>query len=199
MTLITDGVIGQIPDQEQDAIAEAWQEVYDRACQNLSIAGFDQHLTIAAVPFPEVTPDHYVHMEGEQYTVVMAAVDYWFGRAKEWVGWVDAQLICLEGEYKDIIRESKLRLRDTAKLVVSKRSDLPKETELKEQAERQPYPRQLAQKITELKAQKTILDSRVAILERFAAGLSRQVTIRGQEIDLQGKSTPRRHPGRFGG
>ena len=198
MPLTVPGVGGYLPDSEQDEISEAWSSIFDDTFQVLAVAGFGPMITPPAVPFPDITPSDYVNLEGDQYTQLMATVDYWFGRAKERLGWVEAELICREGEYKDLVRELKSKMRENAKHTVDKKSELPSETELKELAERQDYPRQLYQQITALKSQKSVLDSRIEALERFAAGLSRRVTLRGQEIDLTGKSNPRRHPGRFG-
>lgn len=190
--------VGQVAltDAQQDQVTEQWQDVYDRACQTLSIAGFDQRVIPAACEYPEITPAHYTNLEGEAYTEVMSVVDYWFGRAKENLGWVEAELICREGEFKDVVRGIKNMLREQAKQI-PKKMDRPTETEIKENAESFPYPRQLHQRITELKAAQKVLDNRVEALERFAAGLSRQITLRQQEIDIHGRNQGRRHPGQF--
>ena len=198
MTLIP-GIGGHLSDAQQDNLAGAWLGTYDDACQALSLDGFDQMQTAPAVPFPDVRPEHYVQLEGMAYTEIMAAVDYWFGRATEKQSWIKAELLCRESAYKDAIRETKHQLREDAKLRATKKSELPSETELKEAAEREELARTLAQRITFLLAQKEVLDGRIEALNRFAAGLSRQVTLRGQELELQGMSRGRGpNPGRFG-
>jgi hypothetical protein len=199
MPLTTPQEGGYVPDIEQDQISKAWSGIYDDTYQVLTLEGFGPNLNEPAVPFPDITPKDYAYLEGDQYTQLMATVDYWFGRAKDRLGWVEAELICREGEYKDLVRELKHTLREAAKKVAPRKADLPSETELKEISERQEQPRMLAQRIAALKAQKVILDSRIESLERFAAGLSRRITLRGQEVDLTGRAQPRRHPGHFGG
>lgn len=187
-----------LTDEQQDRVTEEWQEVFDRAYQSLTIAGFEPNQSLAAVDIPEITPADYVNIEGEEYTRLMGGVDYWFSRAKEKLGWVEAELICREGEHKDVVRGLKNALREEAKKITRK-SDRPTETDIKEQAESYPYPRELSMRITELRAMEAVLKGRIEGLERFARGLSRQVTLREQEINLNSSSERRGrgHPGRF--
>jgi septation ring formation regulator EzrA len=194
---MTLGDIGTVTlsDAEQDRVTETWSEVFDRTYQKLSVEGFDPIDTPPACAYPDITPGHYANIEGEDYTTTMATVDYWFARGKEKLGWIEAELICREGEFKDVVRGIKNSLRDQHKHL--KRTDRPSETELKEVAESYQYPRELHQRITELNALKKVLDNRLEGLERLAAGLSRQVTLRGQGIDIEGRGQPRRSPGHF--
>lgn len=183
-----------LTDSQQDQITEQWQDVYDRACQSLSLSGFDPMNTPEACPYPDITPADYINLEGEAYTKTMATVDYWFGRAKERLSWVEAELLCREAELKDVVRGIRNMLRDQSP--TAKKSERPSETELKDKAEGFPYPRSLNQRITELRGAQVVLKGRVEALERFAAGLSRQVTLRQQEIEIHG-AKGRQHPGHF--
>ena len=195
MTLDASGVAGHLSDTEEDRITADWQDVYDSVYQRLSIVGFEQIETEAAVPFPNIRPEDYVALEGEEYTTMMATVDYWFSRCRSVKGWLDAELICREAEYKDIIRESKAKIRESAKLIHARKTDRPSETEIKEKAERQAYPRRLQQRITTLQSELRVVDGVMEGLLAFKSGLSRGVTLRGQEIDLQGamsRGAPRR-------
>lgn len=185
-----------VSDHEQDSVTEDWRDVFGKAQQSLDISGFTEIESEPACPFPEVTPAHYANLEGEAYTDIMAAVDYWFGRAHERKGWIEAELLCREAEFKDIVRELKKAIRRNAKTVAAKKSDMPSETEIKEEAESYQYPRELHQRITELSAMKKVVDSRIGSLERFAHGLSRQVTLRGQNIEVGGQQH-RRGPRNF--
>lgn len=181
MTLTDVGRVG-ITDEEQDRVTESWTDVFDRALQTLSMAGFDQPTDDPVEPYPDITPDDYVNLEGDNYTRMMAKVDYWFNRAKHRLGWVEAELICRESEFKDVVRGIKNALREDTRGL--KKAERPTETELKEQAESYPYPRSLAQRITELKANQLVLTNCIEGLERFASGLSRQITLREQDIHL---------------
>lgn len=195
--MTTLGDVGQVAltDAQQDAVTESWSEVFDRAYQKLSMEGFDPIETPAACEYPDITPAHYANIEGEEYSTTMASVDYWFARGKEKLGWIEAELICREGEFRDVVRGLKNALRDQNKTL--KKTERPSETELKELAESYPYPREIHQRITELKALKKVLDNRLEGLERLAAGLSRQVTLREQNIALQNERRGGRSPGHF--
>lgn len=183
-------------DEQQDQITSQWADVYEDAYKTLTISGFEEVTTPPAIPPLDITPNDYANLEGENYTHHMSHVDYWFVRAKEQLGWVEAELICREGEYKDVTRTIKNQLREQSK-GIAKKTDRPTETEIKEQAESYPYPRQLEQRITYLRGVEVVLKRKLDGYERLASGLSRQVTLRGQEIDLGGRSDRRGHPGRF--
>lgn len=188
-------VNGYVPDDQQDAITAEWEDTYSKAIQELALKGFNENISPPVCPYPTLTPDQFVDLEGEEFERLMAEVNHWFDLCKRLLGFVEAELEVRHREYKDIVREFKTALRDDAKLHASKKSDVPSETELKEAAERQPYPRQIEQRIAEITSQKKVLEGFLSSIERTSALLSRRVTIRGQDVDIHGRqhrSGPRR-------
>jgi len=179
-----------VPDQQQSAIQNYWN-VQDSAYQQLVMMGFDE-LPKPNGDFPHITAQDYENIEGDQYTTTMALVDLWFVYAKDRHAWVEGRKMAKEEELKDLEREIKRTRRLQLQQAQTSKKDMPSETELKEEAQSWPACRALRREIAELDHVEGVLKARIEGLERLAAGLSRQVTVRGQNIDLGGRVGGRR-------
>lgn len=184
-----------VEDAQIDSISEKWADLFDQASQELSLDGFDNNLPEPACEFPAITPDDYITLEGDAYSKLMAKVDYWFSRAHQHLAWAESELILREAQYKDIVRDLKNALREMSREI--KKTERPTETELKETAESHQLPRELQQRIVYLRAKQKVLNGYIASFERFANGLSRQITYRGQGMDASSKSSRVAGPRRF--
>jgi len=182
-----------IPDRQQQTIEDFW-DVYDSSYQKLVMMGFDE-LPKPEGDFPHISIRDYENIEGDQYTRLMALVDLWFVYAKDRHAWCEGHIIGLEEELRDLEREIKRQYRKQHENVPKKNQ--PSETEIKEEAQSYPRCRQIRRDLAELKNTEAVLKARIDSLERLASGLSRQVTIRGQNIDLGGKMAGRRPMGQM--
>lgn len=182
-----------IPDQQQSTIHNYW-DVQDSAYQELVMMGFDE-LPKPNGDFPQVTVQDYENIEGDQYTKIMALVDVWFVYAKDRHAWFEGRKMAKQEELKDLEREIRRTRRLELQRMQTPKKDMPSETELKEEAQSYPACRAIRREIAQLEHVEGVLKARIEGLERLAAGLSRQVTVRGQNIDLGGRVGGRRPPG----
>ncbi len=179
-----------IQDQQRTEIEKYW-DVHDDVYQELVMAGFEP-LRKPAGEFPEVSIEDYLNIEGEQYTRTMAWIDIWFAYASDILAWLKGRELGLTEELEDIERElKKLKRQEYESLPKKSR---PSEAELREVAESHPRCREIRRDLVVLRNKIKVVQSRVDALERFAKGLSRQVTIRGQNIELGGAVGGRRPP-----
>lgn len=188
--LVIPGSIG-IPDTRQQSIEEYW-DVENSSYEKLAMMGFDE-LPKPPCDFPQITVQDYENIEGEQYTQLMAMVDIWFVYAKDKQAWLEGRIIGREEELKDLEREIKRNKRQEYDGVPKKNQ--PSETELKEEAQSYPRCREIRRELAELRHVEKVIKARIDGCERLASGLSRQVTLRGQNIDLGGRVGGRRTPG----
>lgn len=178
-----------ISDTQQQNINQYWDN-YGSLVASLQQMGFNP-LTKPDGDFPHVTPADYANVEGDQYTQIMAMVDVWFVYAKDARSWIEARVIGLKEELKDTERELKRSMKSQYANVPKK--DQPNETTIKEEAQSYWRCREIRKELSQLEGAKGIIEARIDGCERLSAGLSRQVTIRGQNIDLGGRTGPRQH------
>jgi hypothetical protein len=183
------GAVG-IPDQQQQTIEQYW-DVYNEVWNTLQVMGFNQ-LPKPDGTFPHITPDDYANIEGDQYTTMMALVDVWFVYAKDAHSWIEGRVIGLQEELKDLERELKRAYRHQHAQMDKK--DRPTETAIKEEAQSYPRCREIRKELVKLSGLQGTIKARIEGCERLSAGLSRQVTLRGQGIDLGGRVGGRRPP-----
>ncbi len=181
------GAVG-IPDQQQQSIEQFW-DIGSQIEAELQQMGFPP-LAKPAVGYPNITPQDYATLEGEHYTHIMSVVDVWFVYAKDQHARLEGAALLLDEELGDLERELKRGIREQWKSAPKK--DQPSETALKEEAASYPRCRQIRHHLARINYAKKTTKARIEGLERLASGLSRQVTIRGQEIDLGGHNTGRR-------
>ena len=178
-----------IPDQQQSSIAQFWN-TYPNVCTMLQTMGFNP-LSKPDGVFPHITPADYANIEGEQYTQIMALVDVWFVYARDAQAWIEAKVIGLNEEVKDLERENKRAMR--AQYANVPKKDQPNETTLKEEAQAYPRCREIRQELVCLDGMMGVIKARLDGCERLSSGLSRQITIRGQNIELGGRTGGRPH------
>lgn len=170
--------------QTSDTSLQQYWAVQDTAYQKLVMMGFSP-LNRPDGEFPHITVEDYEKIEGAQYTQIMATVDIWFSYANDRYAWLEGQVIALEEELKDAERELRKQYRDHYASMPKK--DRPTESEIKDAAMSFPRCREIRRLLAELNTMTAVIKARIAACERLASGLSRQVTLRGQSIELGGR------------
>lgn len=178
----------------QEATAQATWDSYDDVVMWLSLQGIDP---AAKPPFPRpvILPEQYANLEGAAYSILMGQVDRWF----EYVGSLQAQLkgslIAIKNERDIIGVDFRAEVRRKVK---DKTLEKVGEAELKDQVKEIPRYRELLKNEQDIEIALLQVDSLLESLNRYAKGLSRQVTIRGQEIEVTNMEGGKRPPRRLG-
>ena len=185
MTLQLPATLG-LGEQQQQALHSAWDN-YDQVHQTLMQLGM---FPTCRPPFdrPIPTPEQYANLEGDDFHTLMNQVDRWFDYASGLKAELDGRLIAIENEMDILGVDIRTRMRQE---VEAGRHKKLSEAELKDLVKTVPRVRELMKTKQDLDIAllrvKSILDS----LERYAKGLSRQVTLREQNIQISGANTGR--------
>jgi len=167
----------------QDQIHTAW-DTYDDVNMQLSLMGFDE-LPIPPFPKPDITPEQYTQVEGTEYSLLMARVDRWFEYAGNVKSQLEGRLLAIKNEMDIIAVDYRIQTRTNCETTKSKK---PSAEEFKDRIKSLPNYRQLMLMEQNLEMALGRVQTTLDGLKRLANGLSRQITIRGQEIDLGGKA-----------
>lgn len=172
------GDVGVSESQAQEVHAQ-WDS-YNNIAQMLAAMGFP---TMSAPPIerPAVSEDDYKHIEGEDYARVMFRVNKWLEYSTQRVAEFKGRLLCVENELSDLSVSYIQQLRQYYKDHGLKK---PNETELKDMVKVTPQYRALKQAEQNLTIVLERLKIEVATYEKYGQGLSRQLTMRGQDIEL---------------
>jgi hypothetical protein len=174
---------------QEDAAHATWDS-YDNVIMELSLKGIDPGGK-PNFPRPIIDPSQYSDLEGVNYSTVMGQVDRWFEYMRSSQAEIEGRLIAVRNEM-DIIGVD-LRS-DVRRQVEANTMKKPTEAELKDRVKEQPRYRELMRYEQDLEIAQKQVCAIVESLERYAKGLSRQITIRGQDIELGGMENGRRPP-----
>jgi hypothetical protein len=161
---------------------EAWDS-YTHVFEQLTSWGFIPPGR-PSFPIPDIEPERYARLEGDAYPRLMGQVDAWFAYTRSWLAEIANRLICIRNEM-DMIGVDLRRYYRTqveSKIIPKK----PTESELSDLLKEQPRYRELMKYEQDFSMMQKHVDAILDGLERHAKGLSRQITIRGQEIDVSG-------------
>lgn len=189
MTLTVPTNIG-IGRTQEDSTHATWDS-YEDVTMELSLLGVDL-ANKPPFPRPVIRPEQYANLEGDAYSILMAQIDVWFEYMRAVQAQLEGRLIATRNEM-DIIGVD-LRA-DIRRQVESQLIKKPSESEMKDRVKELPRYRVLLKLEQDLEiAQKQVV-SIVESLERYAKGLSRQVTLRTMEMELSGMEKGRRMRG----
>jgi len=174
-----------LPDEQQQQLEDYW-DTYPEIYQNLELMGFGE-LPKPQCPQPQLTPEDYVNLEGDAYTIKQAQVDLWMGYAVDTRARLEAQILQRTNAMKDMLTMGKLAIKER----YPDPKKRPNETTIKEEVMAHPHYRQLLNEQQKLEQALKVVEARVSYYERLAGGLSRQITFRGQNIDVGGKAVRR--------
>lgn len=176
--------------RSQEGAAHATWDSYEDVLMELSLRGIEPG---GRPPFPRpmIDPAQYSNLEGAEYSTVMGRVDRWFEYMRSTQAEVEGRLIAVRNEM-DIIGVD-LRT-DIRRDVKAKLINKPTESEIKDLVKEQPRYRELMKYEQDLEIAQKQVCAIVESLERHAKGLSRQITIRGQELELGNMENGRRPP-----
>src|SRR3990172_8008521 len=160
-----------LSEQRATEIHSYWDN-YDQLLMCMDAMGFP-HMSTPPIPRPILTESDYLNIEGEEYASV---------RLSEMRG----RLQCVQNELADLTVEHMNELRRHYKSMQEKK---PAEAELKETVKLLPNYKALKVAEQNLEAAIERIEVEVKAFEKYGAGLSRQLTMRGQEIDLGGKGS----------
>lgn len=174
--------------QSQEQAAHATWDSYDDVIMELSLKGIDP---AGKPPFPRpiIDPAQYTNLEGVNYSIVMGQVDRWFEYMRTTLAEVEGRLIATRNEMDIIGVDLRADIRRQVDAQLIKK---PSEAEMKDRVKEQPRYRELMKQEQDLEIAQKQVASIVESLERYAKGLSRQITIRGQEIELGGMERGRK-------
>ena len=186
MTLHVGGNIGL--GQQQEAAAHATWDSYDDVFMELSMKGFDPP---GRPPFPRplIHPDQYTRLEGDAYSILMGQVDCWFEYTSCAKAEIEGRLITIRNEMYIIGVDLRATIRN--EVALGKRPK-PAETVLRDLVKEQPRFRELLKLEQDLEVANKQITAILEALERYAKGLSRQVTLRGQNVEMTNMDQGRR-------
>lgn len=171
---------------QEEETKQVW-DTYDGVYGHLVYWGFAPNGK-PPFPLPDIQPEQYVNVEGAQYPILMAQVNKWFEYTSTTLAMVRGRLIAIENEMDMINVDIRKELRRQVK--GGAREKIP-EAELKEIVKEHPRYRELLLHQQNYDIMRLHLEAVLENLDRHGKGLSRQITIRGQEIDLTGASNRR--------
>jgi hypothetical protein len=172
-----------IPQTTASQINSVW-DTYDAVVQWLNSMGIS-HKQRPPFPFPELTEDDYVHIEGDDYSRLMLRVDKWFEYAEDLQAQFKGRLLAVKDEMTIISVDYRQQVRQACAASKTKK---PPAEEMKDNIMCIPRYRELMLYEQNLTMSLETINAKLSSLGRFAKGLSRQITLRGQEIDLGGKA-----------
>lgn len=186
MTLQVPSVLG-LGRSEVDDAHQAWDS-YEACCAQLTMWGFTPPAR-PMFPCPDINPNTYTQLEGAQYSILMGQVDAWFAYTNGMIAMISGRLVAIQNEKKMIGVDLRQNIR---RRVAANEMKKPTEAELNDMLLEQPRYRELTKYEQDFDITKKHLDAISEGLERHAKGLSRQVTLRGQEIELTGMNAGKR-------
>ena len=172
-----------ISQTEAQEINSVW-DTYDAMNEWLASLGFTQEQR-PPYPFPELTEDDYVNVEGDDYSRLMLRVDKWFAYAKGTRSQLKGRLLAVMDEMDIIAVDYRQQVRQQYAGTKAKK---PTVEESKDNIKSIGRYRELMLYEQNLNISIDSIDSKIASLERFSKGLSRQITLRGQEVDMGGRA-----------
>lgn len=169
-------------EQQAQEIHNTWA-TYDQVAGLLEAMGFPS-MQVPPGARPVLTEDDYVHIEGDAYARTSFRVQRWLEYVRVRHAEMQGRLLCVQNEMSEMMAEHLKALREYYRQSGVKK---PAESELKESVKLLPQYKLL--KLSEQNLQ-TALD-RIKVerdtFEAYGQGLSRQLTMRGQEIELSGR------------
>jgi hypothetical protein len=132
---------------------------------------------------PEINPHSYTNLEGDQYSILMGQVDAWFSYTGSTLAQVKGRLDAIRNEMTMMGVDLRRAVRTQVDAGTRKK---PSEAEMKDFLLELPRYQELLRLEQDYGIMQKHIDAILEGLERHAKGLSRQVTIRGQNIDLGG-------------
>lgn len=189
MTLNANNVNLGLGASQEQSTHETWDS-YETVFEYLLKTGF----TPTAKPSfsrPVVEPEQYAKLEGDEYSILMGKVDRWFDYTRSMQAELDGRLIAIRNEMDIIGVDMRATVRREVDSRVRKK---PSESEMKDLVKENPRYRELMKSEQDLEIAKKQVDAIAESLERYAKGLSRQVTVRGQNIEISGMNTGRKPP-----
>jgi len=173
-----------ISQTEAQKISSVW-DTYDGMNAWLDQMGFSQEQR-PPFPMPELTEDDYINIEGDEYGRKMLQVDRWFAYAKDMKAQLSGRLLAVTDEMEIIAVDYRVAINAQYDGLKAKK---PSVEEKKDNIRCIPRYRELMLYEQNLTIAARHIDAKIDSLERFSKGLSRQLTFRGQEIDLGGKAS----------
>jgi hypothetical protein len=173
-----------LSEQRATEIHSYWDN-YDQLLMCMDAMGFP-HMSTPPIPRPILTESDYLNIEGEEYARTSFRVSRWLEYAGVRLSEMRGRLKCVQNELADLTVEHMNELRRHYKSMQEKK---PAEAELKETVKLLPNYKALKVAEQNLEAAIERIEVEVKAFEKYGAGLSRQLTMRGQEIDLGGKGS----------
>jgi len=179
--LTVDGDPGLAASQTQ-SIHTTWDS-YDQVSAVLAQMGFPP---VQGPPFPRpvLSEQDYVHIEGDDYARTSFKVTKWLEYASIRAAEMRGRLLGVANELSDLTVEHINSLRQAYKNSQEKK---PSEAELKERVKLLQRYKELKQAEMNLTIVIDRLEIEVETFTKYGQGLSRQLTMRGQDIELGGK------------
>jgi hypothetical protein len=168
--------------QQLQEIHTRW-DTYDDVVATLESMGFPR-MEAPPIPRPVLTEGDYINIEGEEYARTSFNVTKWVEYASVRHAEMVGRLVCVDSELSDLTAE---HLNELRKFYRASGEKKPSETELKDTVKLLPSYKVLMQAKQNLTAAVKRIEVEIAAYEKYAQGLSRQLTLRGQNIDLGGK------------
>lgn len=182
--------MGRSVEQKEHA---TWDS-YDDVAMELSMKGIDPP-NRPPFPRPIIEPSQYADLEGANYSILMGQVDRWFEYMRTCQAEIDGRLIAVRNEMDIIGVDLRSMIRREVDAQIRKKVS---ESEMKDALKEQPRYRELMKYEQDLEIAQKQVGAIVESLERYAKGLSRQITVRGQEIELGGMNTGKKPPRKIG-
>lgn len=168
-----------IPASAQNQLSEQWDTVNNIEAYLASIGLHPPPLPPGDRPI--IRPDDYVHIEGEQYGRLMGAVDVWWAYDRGRLAYFRSAHICTKNEMKVIAADMR---RDFSLKVSSGSAKKMTQSEQEDNILANPRYRSLMLLCQNLDIAIERAETLCDAGDRFRSGLSRQVTLRGQEIEM---------------
>jgi hypothetical protein len=166
--------------QSQETATHTNWDSYEDIARYLSLRGF------APVGQPEfarpvIDPRWYAKLEGENYSILMGQIDRWFEYTRCVQAELEGRLITVQNEMEMIGVDLRAAFRQEVEAGLREKMS---EAAMKDLVKENTRHRALLKSEQDLKIAQKQVNAILESLERYAKGLSRQVTVRGQEMTL---------------
>ena len=189
MTELTVGAV--LDDAQMNEIAFVYEGLLGEVARMLEEMGFGP-LPKPEVPYPRLTVEEFVQLEGEQYAATMMAVNLWGTYANDMHARYEGILLLRKGQLSEEERAAKLQLKASYRNLPKK--EQPNETTIKEEVQHMPNCRELRRQIAAMEGLIKVLAAKVTEMDKLGGVTSRQITLRGQEVEMTGRSHGRYGP-----
>lgn len=186
MTLSVNIPLG-LGQSHEDNTHNAWDSA-DSAFAFMAVKGINFSAKPDFDP-PIIQLNTYTIIEGAEYSTLMARTDRWFDYLRGLQAEIEGRLIPVRNEMDILAVDMRAAIRNQVEAQVIKK---PSETEIKDTIKLSPRYRELLYLEQNLEISLKQVQYKVESLERTAKGLSRQVTIRGQDIEITGMNGGKR-------